>query len=287
MIKETTRKKGRADANPSKAKPLIGVFGITGCAGCQLSIIFNEDDILDLIDLVDLRAFPFIKEVNPEEHFDICIIEGLVADKGDLERIKKLRGNSKMVVSLGACACTGCVPAYRQFTLKENYEHLLYQKMEEIQDVKPTPIDAHIKVDYYIPGCPPDKKQILAFIKGAVAGRIPKPYDSPVCIECRQNGNACLLDVGKPCLGPITAGGCDAVCINGGFECWGCRGPTKDMHLDLMIDILRAKGFDDRFIQDRMRTFVGLKLPMLEKVMKKTSEVNVTFKGMPAQRGLP
>ena len=136
MIKETTRKKGRADANPSKAKPLIGVFGITGCAGCQLSIIFNEDDILDLIDLVDLRAFPFIKEVNPEEHFDICIIEGLVADKGDLERIKKLRGNSKMVVSLGACACTGCVPAYRQFTLKENYEHLLYQKMEEIQGEK-------------------------------------------------------------------------------------------------------------------------------------------------------
>ena len=40
------------------------------------------------------------------------------------------------------------------------------------------------------------------------------------------------------------------------------------MNLELMIKILKAKGFDDKFIQDRMRTFVGLKLPMLEEVFK-------------------
>ena len=73
--------------------------------------------------------------------------------------------------------------------------------------------------------------------------KVPKPYTSPVCIECRRNGNECLLEIGKPCLGPITAGGCDSVCINGGLECWGCRGPTKDMNLKLMIKILKEKGF--------------------------------------------
>jgi len=245
----------------------VGVYGITGCAGCQLSIIFNEKEILDLIDLVELRAFPFIKEVNPDEEFDCCIVEGLVADKGDLETVKKLREKSKFIVSLGACACTGCVPAYRNFTLKENYDHLLYKKMEQLEDVQPTPIDMHIRVDYYIPGCPPDKREILNFIKGIAIGRIPHPTNNPVCHECRQNGNQCLLDIGKPCLGPITAGGCNAVCINGGFECWGCRGPTKDMNLDLMVKILRSKGFDDDFIKKRMTTFAGLKLPMLEKVM--------------------
>ena len=110
----------------------VGVYGITGCAGCQLSVIFNEDEILDIVELVDLRAFPFIKEVNPEEEFDCVIVEGLVADRGDLKTLKMLRRNSKMLVSLGACACTGCVPAYRSFTLKENYEHLLYRKMDGI-----------------------------------------------------------------------------------------------------------------------------------------------------------
>ncbi len=253
-------------------KPIVGFYGITGCAGCLLSVIFNEDEILDLIDVVDLKAFPFIKEVNVDEKYDYVFVEGLVASKEDLEEIKKLRENSTFVVALGACSCTGCIPAYRQFTLKENYEHLLYKKIEALEDVQPTPIDAHIRVDHYIPGCPPSKREILSFIKGVVRGIVPKPYSSPVCIECRRNGNECLLDKGKPCLGPITAGGCNSVCINGGFECWGCRGPTKDMNLELMIKILRSKGFDDKFIQDRMRTFAGLKLPMLEEVMKHTNE---------------
>ena len=245
----------------------VGIYGITGCAGCQLSVIFNEDELLDLIEVVDLKAFPFIKEVNPDEQYDLIFLEGLVADKGDLEAAKKLRKNAKILVALGACAVTGCVPAYRNFTLKQNYEHLLYRKIRELQDVQPTPVDMHVRVDYYLPGCPPDKRQILAFIKGAVKGAIPRPTDNPVCVECRQNGNACLLEIGKPCLGPITAGGCNAVCVNGGLGGWGCRGPTKDMNLPLMISLLKRKGFDEKFIQDRMRTFAGLKLPMLKEVL--------------------
>ncbi len=248
----------------------MGFYGITGCAGCLLSVIFNEDEILDLVEIIELKAFPFIKEVNPADHFDYVFVEGLVASKDDVAVVKKLRKNSSFVVSLGACACTGCVPAYRHFTLKENYEHLLYKKQKHLEDVGPTPIDTHVRVDHYIPGCPPDKREIVTFIRNVVLGKEPKPYESPVCIECRKNNNQCLLDIGKPCLGPITAGGCDSVCVNGGFECWGCRGPTEDMNLGLMIRILREKGFDDRFIMDRMRTFVGLKLPMLEEVMKQT-----------------
>jgi sulfhydrogenase subunit delta len=248
----------------------VGFYGITGCAGCLLSVIFNEDELLDLISLIDLKAFPFVKEVNADEKFDWIFVEGLVADKEDLETLNKLRTNSKYLVSLGACASTGCIPAYRNFTLKENYEHMLYRKEKEIADLQPSPIDMHVKVDHYIPGCPPDKREIKRFLKDIVLGKTPKPYESPVCIECRQHGNACLLDQGKPCLGPITAGGCDAVCINGGLECWGCRGPTKDMNLPLMINILRSKGFDDKFIQDRMRTFAGLKLPMIEQLIKVT-----------------
>lgn len=253
---------------PPKLK--VGVFSITGCAGCQLSIIFNEDDLLDIINLIDLKAFPFVKEVNAEEDFDVVFMEGLVASNEDREVLKRVREHTKILVALGACACTGCIPAYRTYTLKENYEHLVYKKIEELTDVEPTPIDMHVKVDFTLPGCPPDKREVITFIKQAVLGKKPRNYESPVCIECRRNGNACLLDLGKPCLGPITSGGCNSVCINGGLECWGCRGPTKDMHLDLMINILRSKGFDDQFIADRMRTFAGLKLPMLEKVLHDT-----------------
>ncbi len=253
----------------TKKKLVAGFYGITGCAGCLLSVIFNEDEILDLIKLVEIKAFPFIKELNTDEHFDYVFVEGLVADSDDLEVLKKLRANSDFLVSLGACACTGCVPAYRQFTLKENYEHLLYRKRRGIKDLTPTPIDMHVRVDYYIPGCPPSKEEIKRFLKDIANGTLPKPNENPVCVECRRNGNACLLDSGKPCLGPITAGGCNAVCINSSFECWGCRGPTPDANIRLLVSILREKGFDDEFIKARMRTFAGLKLPVLKEILAK------------------
>jgi len=272
MIKLPIYKKKKVNKIKKTDKLKVGFYGITGCAGCLLSVIFNEDEILDLLELIDLKAFPFIKQFNPDEKFDYVFLEGLVATKEDLETLQKLRNNSRYLVSLGACASTGCIPAYRHYTLKENYEHLLFKKKAALQDLEPTPIDTHVSVDYYIPGCPPNKKEIVSFIKSIAIGKHPRPYESPVCVECRKNNNQCLLDLGKPCLGPITAGGCESVCINGGFECWGCRGPTKDMNLELMIKILKQRGFDDKFIQDRMRTFVGLKLPMLENVLKKSRE---------------
>ncbi len=242
------------------SKPKVGVYGLTGCAGCQLSIIFNEDEILDLVSLIDLRAFPFIKEHNKDESFDLVFCEGLVASNEDLEVLKKIRSKTKILVALGACAHTGCIPAYRHWTLKENYEHLLFKKTKNIQDQKPLPIDAHVEVDFVIPGCPPDKTEILTFVKDILNGKTPRPYNNPVCVECRRNNNDCLLIQGKPCQGPITAGGCKAVCINGGFECWGCRGPTEDANYEVWINLLKEKGYSYEFIKTRMNMFSGLKL---------------------------
>lgn len=268
--KKTKRVPKEKKQAPKKLK--LGFYAITGCQGCLLSFLFNEDEVLDLLALVDVKAFPFVKEMNPDEHFDYIFMEGLVADADDLEELKKLRNNCTYMVALGACACTGCVPAYRQFTMRENYEHLIYKKTEAVSDITPTPIDMHVKVDYWIPGCPPDKRQIINFIKDLVLGKTPRPYTDSVCVECKRNLNQCLLDVGKPCLGPITAGGCNSVCTNGKFECWGCRGPTPDANLKLMIKVLREKGYPDEFIKDRMRTFVGMKLPMLEEMMSEESD---------------
>ncbi|MEK6917146.1 MAG: hypothetical protein AABW92_05375 [Nanoarchaeota archaeon] len=243
-----------------KSKLKVGIYGLTGCAGCQLSIIFNEDELLDLLSLIDLRAFPFIKGHNLDEEFDLVFMEGLVASNNDLELLKKIRAKTKILVALGACAHTGCIPAYRHWTLKEDYEHLLYRKDEIIKDQEPTPIDAHVKVDFVIPGCPPDKQEILNFIKDILNGKTPRPYNNPVCIECKRNYNDCLLIKGKLCMGPITAGNCNAVCINGGFECWGCRGPSGDANYTAYINLLREKGFSDKFIKTRMKLFAGLKL---------------------------
>jgi sulfhydrogenase subunit delta len=242
-------------------KPRVAFYGLTGCAGCQLSFIFNEEEILKILELVDVCSFPFIREREDPGEFDITFMEGLVASKDDLARLKEIRGRTKKLVALGACAHTGCIPAYRKYTLAENYEHLYYEKRERFQDVKPSAIHEHVHVDYTIPGCPPHKQEILECIQAFAQGIEPKPYNNPVCVECRRNNNDCLLIQGKPCLGPITRGGCNAVCTNGKFECWGCRGPTSDADFKLMVNILRDKGFSDDFIRKRMRSFAGVLYP--------------------------
>lgn len=250
-------------------KPSVGFYGITGCAGCQLSVLFNDEEILDVLKLVNVTAFPFIREKNIDKDFDVVFVEGLVASANDLETLLKLRERATVLVALGACSHTGCVPAYRKFTLKSDYKHLLYDKKPGISDLEPTPIDAHVKVDYVLPGCPPSKAQILAFISDIAAGRKPRLYDAPVCVECRRNGNACLLEKGKACLGPATTGGCNSVCINGGFECWGCRGQTSDANAAALVKLLESKGHSKEFIRQRMRSFVGLKMtPQAEEALK-------------------
>ncbi len=244
----------------------VGFYGITGCAGCQLSVIFEEDELLDLVELIEIRAWPFIKEVNYEEKFDYIFMEGLVADNEDKETLLKLRKNTKFMVALGACAHTGCVPAYRHFTLKENYAHLLFEKKKNIKDIQPSSIDKVVQVDYTIPGCPPDKNEIREFIKSIVLGKEPKQYNNPVCVECKRNNNDCLLNYGKPCLGPITRGGCNSVCTNGGLECWGCRGPTDDAQIDIMVDVLLEQGHSKKMIKDRLFTFAGTRMPVVRRL---------------------
>ncbi len=241
-------------------KPVIGFYDLTGCNGCLLSFLFNEDELLDLAKHVDIKTFRFVKGDKDDKHYDYVFVEGLVACNKDLETLKDIRLKSDKLVAFGACACTGCVPAYRNFIDTSKYAYLVYEKSKEYSDVPATPINHHVQVDFYLPGCPPDKKQIASFIKDIALGKKYPDYDKPVCFECRLNENRCLLDDKKMCLGPVTKGGCNAVCTNSKLECWGCRGPTPDADIPLMTKLLEQKGFAKDHIKQRIRTFSGMAL---------------------------
>jgi coenzyme F420-reducing hydrogenase gamma subunit len=56
--------------------------------------------------------------------------------------------------------------------------------------------------------------------------------------ECKQANNPCRLIDGKPCLGPITQGGCRAVCVSGGSPCYGCFGLREESNVEGLLAIL-------------------------------------------------
>jgi sulfhydrogenase subunit delta len=250
-------------------KPKIGFYGITGCAGCLLEVVFQEDNVLKLFDYLDISAFPLIKEKNIEDSFDVIFVEGTVVDNEDLEKIKKLREKTKILIALGSCAANGGVPSMKNFKDKDSvekfvYKELLFHKSAHLQNVNPSPLDAHVKVDFYIPQCPPNKKEVLTFILDFILGKTPRLPDKAVCYECTMQNNKCLLLDGKECLGPITAAGCEALCPSNGITCYGCRGPLGDANIEQYISIAKDQGCDEQETRLRFETFAGLKFKEIE-----------------------
>jgi hypothetical protein len=164
-----------------------------------------------------------------------------------------------MIVAVGACACTGGIHAYRNFIDANKFAQML-NSVTESSYVSPAPIDKHINVDHSIPGCPPNRGEIVKFLKKHLIGKNQITCRNPVCFECRLHENRCLLEDGKLCLGPVTAGGCGAGCPNGKFECWGCRGPTDNPNHEAIIDLLEQKGLRKEDTKQRLRTFAGMKI---------------------------
>jgi sulfhydrogenase subunit delta len=241
------------------AKAKVGFYGITGCAGCLLSVAFNEAELLDIVGAVDIVAFPFIKGKNSDEPLDIAFIEGVVVSNDDMDVLKKLRERAKVVVALGACACEGNIPAMRNFADEKEIDYLKYDKNYQNQDIgKPVPIHKVIQVEYFLPGCPPDREEIKKFIKDILLGKKFRNYKDPVCVECRLKDNNCLLDSNVICLGSITRGNCAAVCPNHGLKCYGCRGLTDDANFEEFFDLMEKKGFSAKDVKKIMDTFMAL-----------------------------
>ena len=90
-----------------------------------------------------------------------------------------------------------------------------------------------------------------------LSGRRPSVSPHSVCMECKANENTCLFDLGEPCLGPITRGGCDSWCPNNRFGCWGCRGPAVDANVAQMQEIMKKNGFSEETMLDRLECFGG------------------------------
>ncbi|MCA9478504.1 MAG: hypothetical protein KC535_05135 [Nanoarchaeota archaeon] len=248
---------------PENGKLKVGFYNVTGCAGCLLSVIYTEGDFLEFSQQVDIVSFPFIKEKNDDEQeLDVAFIEGVVVTKADEETVKKIRERSKMVVALGACAHLGNIPALAKMKKSEDLEYLKYKKEDFNMDREggPAPLHTLIKIDYTLPGCPPDRDEIRQFMKYLLLGKTFRNYNDPVCVECKLRNNGCLLDQGKICLGPIIAGGCKAVCPSGGLKCYGCRGFVQgiDKEFDGYFRIMEDKGFSLDDVKRALETFMAI-----------------------------
>ena len=150
------------------------------------------------------------------------------------ERIRKVREQSRMLVTIGACATAGGVQALRNFQGVAAFMSIVYARPEYISTLaSSTAIADHVPVDLELRGCPVSKHQLLELINAWLNGRRPNLASHSVCVECKLRGTVCVMVAqGSACLGPVTQAGCGAICPACGRGCYGCFGPQDTANTD-------------------------------------------------------
>jgi len=241
------------------SKPKVGIFGLTGCGGCQLEILNLEDQLIDLVSAIDIVHFTeAITEYS--DNYDIALVEGSVTTKHDIERLEHIGKIAKIIVAIGACACSGGLNCLKNLYGVEKAKELVYgDKKDWIDTVETKPIDAYVKVDYYARGCPPARAEIVDIVKSLIVGKIPEIPNYPVCIECKRLGNTCLYEFGIVCMGPIARAGCDARCPSAKSGCVACRGFIDDPNINAQKDILAKYNLTVEDIMEKFNLYNACK----------------------------
>jgi len=236
-------------------KPQIGIFDLTDCEGCELQMLNLKDRLLKLAEIVDIPIWRLAKsptEFGPASPahqggpFDISFVEGTPMSADDIKVTKKVREQSKVVVALGACAHLGGVPAELDETKRGRFLKEVYGESYKTSSKPAKPLASYIQVDHFIHGCPIDLEEAERVIVNLLMNKNPLGPSVPVCLECKEGENPCLFLKGEPCQGPITEGGCKAICPSNGLRCWGCQGPTKNANFQAMENNLERIGYKDQ-----------------------------------------
>jgi len=174
------------------AKPLVATGHFTGCFGCHMSLLDIDERILDLVQLVEFDKSPINDIKTFTRPVDIGIIEGGISNSENAEVLRQFRKHCKILIAIGACAITGGVPAMRNTVpLKECFEEA-YLNGPTIQNDGVLPNDPDIpiildkvypchevvKIDYFLPGCPPSADTLWAALVALLKGdKVGLPYE--------------------------------------------------------------------------------------------------------------
>ena len=239
------------------ARKTLGVWKLASCDGCQLSLLDCEDELLALAGEIEVAYFLEAGGTAELDHYDVSIVEGSITTADDLDRLRDIRARSGVLIAIGACATAGGIQALRNFADVDGFVSAVYASPRYISTLADsTPASAHVKIDFELQGCPPDKGQLLEVISAHLNARKPAIGAHSVCVECKRAGNVCVMVAhGTPCLGPVTHAGCGALCPSFDRGCYGCFGPMEAPNTGSLAGWLARHGMPERDVVRLYRTF--------------------------------
>jgi NAD-reducing hydrogenase small subunit len=173
-----------------KNKIRIATTSLAGCFGCHMSFLDIDERILQLAELVEFDRSP-LTDIEHCTNCDIGLIEGGVCNSENVHVLREFRKSCKILVAVGACAINGGLPAMRNFITLEECLNEAYLSGIGVENAhipndpelpllldKVRPLHEVVKIDFYLPGCPPSADVFWKFLTDINEGREPfLPYE--------------------------------------------------------------------------------------------------------------
>lgn len=176
-------------------KPVVATASLAGCFGCHMSLLDIDERILDLIELVDFHKSPITDVKKFTQECDIGLIEGGCCLDENVHVLKDFRKHCRILISVGECAIMGGLPAMRngipvQECLDEAYLNGVSVKDSNPDKIMPNdkelpvlldrvyPCHEVVKMDYFLPGCPPGAELLWNALTALLENReMDLPYE--------------------------------------------------------------------------------------------------------------
>jgi len=281
---------------------------LNSCSGCEIAILNLGETLLDLLPQLDFVHIPVLMDhkyygqLGDKKELDIPkatvgLVSGGIRNEEHMEVALEMRKKCDILIALGTCATHGGIPALiNSYTTEELFDQYYHTESTDPDCQTPSnglpklldrcyALDEQIKVDIYLPGCPPHPDQIAAAILALLSGETPELPFKSVCDTCptKRQGKGkvkeikrfittpefdpdqpmdqmrCLLEQGYLCAGPVTRAGCAGNdgeaprCISARVPCRGCYGPVRQEGNQLldMLNALVSNGIDIKNLPDR------------------------------------
>jgi NAD-reducing hydrogenase small subunit len=148
-----------------------------------MSLLDLDELLISLSEVADLVYGPLTDHKTYPEGVDVALVEGAVATREHLELLHQVRRRTRRVVSFGDCAVTGNVTALRNAfgsalpildrvyadgaaALALGRSGLCPPLLDRV-----VPLHEVVRVDDFLPGCPPSAARIRAAIEDLAARR--------------------------------------------------------------------------------------------------------------------
>jgi NAD-reducing hydrogenase small subunit len=149
-----------------------------------MSFLDMDERLIDIASSIELVYSPYIDIKEYPSDVDIAIVEGSISSTEDLEKIKKIRANTKTIIAFGDCAITGNISAMKNMygsdeVLRRGYTELSDNSVIPNKVIpklldKVVPLNEVVDIEYFLQGCPPPADAIYHTLKAVIEDKEPQ-----------------------------------------------------------------------------------------------------------------